>query len=210
MGYGLNSAATAGFAFALAIRTQLFGASDPRTLEVLGQVKAICTLGYAVACRLAAGAMTAAQAFEAASADTMSLATTSAPAAPPVASGAAAAAPPAASSSSQRHLADVLFASRSADLTAETRATLDGVVQKLSGSPTMKLRIEGHTDNTLNDDETFDLSRHRIVAVRRYLIERGIGEHRLSNMPLGKGHPVAPNDTAAGRAAHNRVSLQIE
>jgi OmpA-OmpF porin, OOP family len=78
----------------------------------------------------------------------------------------------------------------------------------LDGHPDLRLRIEGHTDDTGNPDSNRTLSERRADAVKAFLVaEHGIDEDRLETAGLGPDQPVAPNDTPEGRQQNRRVEL---
>ena len=105
--------------------------------------------------------------------------------------------------------ADVLFAFDSAELSPESRATLDDVADQISGQAAPgDLSIVGHTDSTGSDAYNNDLSRRRAQAVADAL-EPAIGGLDLDIVVEGRGkrEPVAPNDSEEGRQANRRVTV---
>lgn len=73
-----------------------------------------------------------------------------------------------------------------------------------------RIRLEGHTDSQGAADHNTRLSERRAMAARRWLVEQGgIEAARLEAMGFGPSHPIAPNDTAAGRAKNRRVEFKI-
>ncbi len=111
----------------------------------------------------------------------------------------------------QRVLPDdtVKFTSGSAYLAQESYALLDSIVQVLNDAPTMRLRIEGHTDAQGGDDANLRLSRDRADSVRTYLMSKGISESRLTATGFGETKPVDTNRTERGRALNRRVEFHI-
>lgn len=76
------------------------------------------------------------------------------------------------------------------------------------------VRVEGHTDNvpihTQRYPSNWDLSTARAVSVLKYLIDvGGINPHRLSAVGYGESRPMAPNDSANGRAKNRRVEIVL-
>jgi outer membrane protein OmpA-like peptidoglycan-associated protein len=45
--------------------------------------------------------------------------------------------------------------------------------------------------------------------VRKFLVEKGIEEARLTSVGFGESNPIATNDTREGRALNRRVELQV-
>jgi OmpA-OmpF porin, OOP family len=86
---------------------------------------------------------------------------------------------------------------------------LDEVARALADRPSIKVRIEGHTDSQGKDAYNLRLSRSRAASVRDYLIGRGIDHSRMNSEGYGKARPIADNRTAAGRAQNRRVEFVI-
>ncbi len=72
-----------------------------------------------------------------------------------------------------------------------------------------RLRVEGHTDDTGNAPHNLDLSYRRARAVVEYLKARGVPADRLEYVGHGAQTPLAPNESAAGRALNRRVEFTI-
>jgi OOP family OmpA-OmpF porin len=53
------------------------------------------------------------------------------------------------------------------------------------------------------------LSQARAEAVRSYLVSKGLPSDKISAVGKGKANPVAPNDTADGRANNRRVEIVV-
>ena len=86
---------------------------------------------------------------------------------------------------------------------------LDKVVSLLQQHPTMRIELEGHTDNVGNASANQKLSEQRAKAVYDYLVEHGIAADRLSYKGYGQERPVADNSTAQGRAQNRRTAFTI-
>lgn len=99
------------------------------------------------------------------------------------------------------------FDTDSATIRTESHAVLDKLVGLMRAKPEWKLSIEGHTDSTASAAHNQQLSEARAASVRRYLVDKGVAAERLTSAGRGAGSPVAPNDTATGRAQNRRVEL---
>jgi chemotaxis protein MotB len=64
------------------------------------------------------------------------------------------------------------------------------------------LQRQGITSNEV-------LSQKRAEAVMQYLISQGVKPDMISARGFGEADPVAPNDTAQGRAMNRRVELTL-
>ena len=96
---------------------------------------------------------------------------------------------------------------------ASSKATLGKIAKALAAQP-YDLRIEGHTDNvpihTAQFDSNWELSTARASEMAKMLIvEYGIAPGRLSAAGYAQYHPVASNDTAAGRGENRRVDIIV-
>jgi len=93
--------------------------------------------------------------------------------------------------------------------------TTDGkyVLAKLSGMllvmPDAKLSVEGHTDSTGGEELNQKLSQSRAEAVQYFLKEMGVPDARMKSRGFGPDRPIAPNDTAEGRAKNRRVEIVV-
>ncbi len=67
----------------------------------------------------------------------------------------------------------------------------------------------GHTDNSGNDAINVPLSNNRAKAVADYLVSQGVVGNRVTSKGVGSAEPVAPNDTAAGKAQNRRVAITV-
>ena len=92
---------------------------------------------------------------------------------------------------------------------ADSAASLDRLAELLKKYPTLRLRIEGHTDNLGKSAYNKKLSQTRADGVRAALLLRGIAAHRVTALGHGPDHPVADNKHRAGRRQNRRVELHF-
>jgi OmpA-OmpF porin, OOP family len=105
---------------------------------------------------------------------------------------------------------EILFDTDRATIQPESTSLLDEIASVLAAHPELvKVRIEGHTDALGSTHKNRELSEKRAVAVRAYLIERGVDAHRLIAEGFGADNPIAPNDTEEGRAKNRRVAFTV-
>ena len=76
------------------------------------------------------------------------------------------------------------------------------------------LRVEGHTDNVPIHNTRFasnwELSTYRATEITRLMITQyGLSADQLSAAGYAEFHPIATNDTAAGRARNRRVDVVV-
>lgn len=103
----------------------------------------------------------------------------------------------------------VNFDFNSANLTSLAKSNLDKLVTVLKNNPDTNINIYGHTDSVGSDAVNLRISAQRAQAVKNYMVANGIASSRMFTEGLGKGSPIASNDTDAGRAKNRRVEFAI-
>jgi len=104
---------------------------------------------------------------------------------------------------------DIYFAFNSFELTPESKAILDLLIEFLEENSSICIEIQGHTDNIGNDAKNMELSADRAKSVYNYLISNSISPKRLTYKGFGKTVPVASNETEEGRAKNRRTVFVI-
>jgi len=99
------------------------------------------------------------------------------------------------------------FETGKATIQPDSEQTLDQIVQLLKNDLKLKLRVEGHTDNTGSKEANKALSQQRATAVVTWLQQHGIDASRLMAAGFGDTKPVADNSTEEGKAKNRRVEL---
>ncbi|HZH63941.1 MAG TPA: OmpA family protein [Flavisolibacter sp.] len=106
-------------------------------------------------------------------------------------------------------LRNIFFDTKKYDVKPESTIELDRVVQLLKDNPTVKIQIEGHTDNVGTAADNQKLSTARAVSVTNYLVINGIKGDRFIAKGFGASKPVADNKTEEGRSQNRRTELKI-
>ncbi len=104
----------------------------------------------------------------------------------------------------------VLFLTGSAVLTKGAKVELMKVVKALNEYPSLKLYVDGHTDNTGSDKINKPLSLKRAASVKAFLFSKKIVADRLLTQGHGSEDPIADNKTAKGRTANRRVEFNVQ
>lgn len=99
------------------------------------------------------------------------------------------------------------FAFDSAVLSAEAKAELEPLIERLKQNPHEKVLVQGYTDSTGSANYNLTLSEHRAMAVKNYLVSEGICASRIETKGYGATNFVATNETAAGRAKNRRTEI---
>ena len=112
---------------------------------------------------------------------------------------------------------DLLFAPGSWQMRPQGQKIIADFAKKLAPTQQNHLMVSGYTDNapigpalaregvTSNQE----LSQKRADAVKQYLISQGVKPDLVAAQGFGDASPVAPNDTAQGRAQNRRVELSL-
>ncbi|MBC8033145.1 MAG: PD40 domain-containing protein [Chitinophagaceae bacterium] len=106
-------------------------------------------------------------------------------------------------------LRNVFFDVNKSELKGQSQVELDNIVKLLKENPSLKIRINGHTDNEGKAADNLRLSNDRAKAVITYLTSSGIEPGRLSSQGFGATQPVADNTTEEGRARNRRTELKV-
>ena len=106
-------------------------------------------------------------------------------------------------------LKNIFFDTKKYDLKPESIAELDNVLDLLKENPTMKIQINGYTDNIGKTSDNLTLSNNRAKSVVSYLASKGIAVNRLLSKGYGATRPIADNKTEEGRAKNRRTELQV-
>ena len=108
-------------------------------------------------------------------------------------------------------LVTINFASGGTSVSSDGKQMLDGIVEQLMEASDAKIKVVGHADGmpVLRGSyrSNWDLSQARANSAAKYLQSKGIDAGRIE--AVGKAHtdPVAPQNTAAGRAMNRRVEV---
>jgi outer membrane protein OmpA-like peptidoglycan-associated protein len=102
----------------------------------------------------------------------------------------------------------ILFDTGKATIKPESAKALAPVGELLTSQASLKLEIQGHTDNVGAPAANLKLSQDRAAAVKAYLVKTfGVAADRLLPVGLGDTRPVGDNKTDDGRAKNRRVEL---
>ncbi|MDO3383487.1 OmpA family protein [Gilvimarinus algae] len=106
-------------------------------------------------------------------------------------------------------LGNILFEVDEATIKAGAERTLVRVAAFLKEYPERDVVIEGFTDSTGDDAYNLNLSDRRAASVKENLVANGVASERVTTKGYGEAHPVASNNTAAGRLQNRRVEIII-
>jgi len=107
---------------------------------------------------------------------------------------------------------DVQFETGSANLKASAMPQIENAAKILQAFPNLKIKIGGYTDNTGDVAKNITLSENRAKTVYNAIINKGAAASSFADEAFkgyGIEHPVASNDTDAGRAQNRRIACVV-
>lgn len=105
---------------------------------------------------------------------------------------------------------DVLFELNKSDLDTTARDALTQAAEVIKEFNKTAVVIQGHTDSTGSAEYNQGLSEQRADSVRNFLARAGVADGRMASIGYGEDHPVADNETKAGRALNRRVDMLLK
>ncbi len=106
-------------------------------------------------------------------------------------------------------LNNIFFETNKYDLLPESKVELNKLLKFLNDNKSIKIQLNGHTDNVGDDVSNQVLSENRAKAVVSYLIANGIDGSRLKYKGFGETSPIDTNETDEGRAKNRRTEFMI-
>lgn len=84
-------------------------------------------------------------------------------------------------------------------------SSVDSIIKKMDAE---KVIVQGHTDSVGSAKVNEKLSKKRAAAVAQYVASLR-GGYKITYAGFGESHPIASNETEAGRATNRRVDLVL-
>lgn len=105
--------------------------------------------------------------------------------------------------------APVYFDYDSSALAAGERAKVDPVIDVMSQSPQVYLTLEGHCDERGSREYNMSLGENRALAVRDYLMGRGVDSSRIQTISYGEENPVSMGHSESDYRLNRRVEFRL-
>lgn len=106
-------------------------------------------------------------------------------------------------------IAGIGFEAHSARIDPTSSGALEKAYQLLIENPKLRVEISGHTSSEGEADKNQELSRWRAMAVKHWLMKKGISDDRIEAIGVGAAKPIAPNDTEANRIRNRRIEFRV-
>ncbi|MGL4393522.1 MAG: OmpA family protein [Fusobacteriaceae bacterium] len=104
----------------------------------------------------------------------------------------------------------VLFDFNDAKVKTELKPTLDTLAKALVTNPTIKLQIDGHTDNLGTDAYNQTLSVKRANSVKNYLTAKKVKKTMITVKGYGETKPLNDNSTPELQAENRRADFSVK
>ena len=72
-----------------------------------------------------------------------------------------------------------------------------------------RIEIGGHTDDVGEEASNKVLSKDRALAVKKFLVSKGIAQSRIATVGYGEGKPRATNLSEQGRQMNRRTEVKV-
>lgn len=106
---------------------------------------------------------------------------------------------------------DIHFEFDRATIIDSAAPSIRHIGEAMVANPSLRIRIEGHTDAKGDAIYNKALAQRRAESVKAAIMQQfGIADDRITAVGQGEEDPIAPNDTDAGRAINRRVEVQIQ
>jgi peptidoglycan-associated lipoprotein len=101
----------------------------------------------------------------------------------------------------------IYFDFDSSEIRTEFNAALAEHARVLTQNPTVRVRLEGHTDERGSPEYNIGLGERRSQAVRRALMLQGAADAQVSTVSYGEERPAVPGQTEEAWAQNRRVEI---
>ncbi len=103
----------------------------------------------------------------------------------------------------------ITFDPGSADITGESRESVDKIAEIMKNCTDFPMEIAGYTDSQGRESMNETLSQTRADAVLNALLARRVLTSNLSSKGYGEADPIADNGTEEGREANRRIEFRL-
>jgi peptidoglycan-associated lipoprotein len=93
------------------------------------------------------------------------------------------------------------------EIKPEFNDIITAAARNLNSNPTMKVKLEGNTDNRGTREYNIGLGERRAQAVRRALLLQGVAESQVSTVSFGAERPAVEGDDEAAWSQNRRVEV---
>jgi outer membrane protein OmpA-like peptidoglycan-associated protein len=107
------------------------------------------------------------------------------------------------------YIENILFDEAKWVLNDDAQNMLDQAAKYLLNNPNIRIRIIGHTNKVGKEGYNMKLSKRRVKAVRKYLVNEDVNEDRIEIDWKGESAPLNEPDLEKARIKNRRVEVKI-
>jgi OmpA-OmpF porin, OOP family len=86
---------------------------------------------------------------------------------------------------------------------------LDALSITLKDNPKLIIQLEGHTDILGDPKKNMQLSKDRVEAVKKYLVQKQISSNRIKTKAFGGTQPISNLNTPEAHRLNRRVAMRV-
>jgi peptidoglycan-associated lipoprotein len=105
---------------------------------------------------------------------------------------------------------DIYFEFDSYTVRQEQVQDLTTIGSWLKAYPSVRMVVEGHTDERGTMEYNMALGQKRAESVKEFLVRMGIGQERIRTVSFGKEMPAVPGHTEEAWAKNRRVHFTVD
>jgi OmpA-OmpF porin, OOP family len=106
-------------------------------------------------------------------------------------------------------LKNIFFDAAKYEILPTSYTELDRLVQLMNDSPSVEIKLEGHTDVVGDAAANLQLSKDRVNEVKKYLVSKGVRDNRITTEGFGSTKPIVAKGTDDERKVNRRVEFVI-
>jgi outer membrane protein OmpA-like peptidoglycan-associated protein len=106
-----------------------------------------------------------------------------------------------------KKMGEIGFGIGSSELSAVEKSKLDALRPSLSANPNATIYLYGNASTDGDQNRNMELSSKRCIAVRKYLIEKGVPQDKLIVLPMGQEN--TKSGTTAVNPSDRRVDIML-
>jgi len=95
------------------------------------------------------------------------------------------------------------------NIRAEDASILDQKLLIMQANPGLRIQVTGHADERGSDEYNLALGNRRALSAKRYLVDRGIAESRVTTNSMGEERPIDTGSNEAAWARNRRAEAAI-
>ena len=106
-------------------------------------------------------------------------------------------------------LQNIFFDYKKTNIISDSEVELNRIVKLMKKYISLRIEVQGHTDNVGGKEYNQNLSLRRAESVMHYIVSKGIAKSRISASGFGFSRPLSTNDTEKGRKKNRRSEIII-